>query len=41
VLEGGRAPIPLDELAATTRATFRILDSLRAGEPKAVNREEP
>src|SRR2546423_211353 len=39
VLEGGRAPIPLGELAATTRATFRILDSLRTGEPKAVNRE--
>jgi predicted dehydrogenase/threonine dehydrogenase-like Zn-dependent dehydrogenase len=36
---GGPAPIPLDELAATTRATFRILDSLRTGEPKAVNRE--
>jgi predicted dehydrogenase len=29
---GGRAPIPLDELAATTRAAFRILDSLRTGE---------
>jgi polar amino acid transport system substrate-binding protein len=36
---GGPAPIPLGELAATSRATFRILDSLRTGEPKAVNRE--
>jgi predicted dehydrogenase/threonine dehydrogenase-like Zn-dependent dehydrogenase len=32
---GGPAPIPLDELAAATRATFRILDSLRTGQ--AVN----
>ncbi|HEX8688546.1 MAG TPA: Gfo/Idh/MocA family oxidoreductase, partial [Pyrinomonadaceae bacterium] len=37
--EGGPAPIPLADLANTTRATFRILDSLRTGEPKAVNRE--
>ncbi|HYY99274.1 MAG TPA: Gfo/Idh/MocA family oxidoreductase, partial [Pyrinomonadaceae bacterium] len=29
---GGPAPIPLRELAAATRATFRILDSLRTGE---------
>jgi predicted dehydrogenase/threonine dehydrogenase-like Zn-dependent dehydrogenase len=29
---GGPAPIPLRELANTTRATFRILDSLRTGE---------
>ncbi len=29
VLAGGRAPIALDDLAATTRATFRVLDSLR------------
>ncbi|HYH84177.1 MAG TPA: bi-domain-containing oxidoreductase [Pyrinomonadaceae bacterium] len=36
LLEGGPAPIPLQELAATTRATFRILDSLRTGQPKAV-----
>jgi predicted dehydrogenase len=28
--EGGPAPISLDELAATTRSTFRILDSLRS-----------
>ena len=30
--EGGPAPIPLEDLANTTRATFRILDSLRTGE---------
>jgi len=30
VREGGPPPIPLDELAATTRATFRVLDSLRS-----------
>jgi predicted dehydrogenase/threonine dehydrogenase-like Zn-dependent dehydrogenase len=28
--EGGAAPITLDELAATTRTTFRVLDSLRS-----------
>ena len=28
--EGGPPPISLDELAATTRATFRVLDSLRS-----------
>ena len=28
--EGGPAPIALNELAATTRATFRVLDSLRS-----------
>ena len=32
VLSGGEAPIALTDLAATTRATFRILDSLRTGE---------
>jgi predicted dehydrogenase/threonine dehydrogenase-like Zn-dependent dehydrogenase len=32
LLGGGPAPIPLRELAAATRATFRILDSLRTGE---------
>jgi predicted dehydrogenase/threonine dehydrogenase-like Zn-dependent dehydrogenase len=32
VLEGGQAPIALDDLAATTRATFRIRESLRTGE---------
>ena len=30
VVQGGAAPIELDELAATTRTTFRILDSLRS-----------
>ncbi|HEY2963046.1 MAG TPA: bi-domain-containing oxidoreductase [Pyrinomonadaceae bacterium] len=33
VLSGGPPPISLDELAATTRATFRILDSLRERRP--------
>lgn len=33
VLEGGSAPISLDELAATSRATFRVLDSLRERQP--------
>lgn len=33
VLGGGPAPIPLDELAATSRATFRLLDSLRERRP--------
>ena len=32
VLEGGDAPIALADLATTTRATFRILDSLRTSE---------
>lgn len=36
VLEGTPSPIPLEELAATTRATFRILDSLRTGQPVEV-----
>ena len=36
VREGGAAPIALAELAATTRATFRILDSLRSGQPEKV-----
>ena len=36
VLTGDDAPIGLDDLAATTRATFRILDSLRTGEPAVV-----
>ena len=39
VREGGPAPIPLADLANTTRATFRILDSLRTGEAKDVNGE--
>ena len=33
VLTGEPAPISLDELAATTRATFRIRESLRTGQP--------
>jgi polar amino acid transport system substrate-binding protein len=33
VLQGGAAPISLDELAATSRATFRVLDSLREHHP--------
>jgi predicted dehydrogenase/threonine dehydrogenase-like Zn-dependent dehydrogenase len=33
VLEGGSAPISLDELGATSRATFRVLDSLREHRP--------
>jgi polar amino acid transport system substrate-binding protein len=36
VLEGGPSPISLAELAATSRATFRILDSLRNGQPQKV-----
>jgi|CXWL01.1.fsa_nt_gi polar amino acid transport system substrate-binding protein len=32
VLNGGEAPIALNDLEATTRATFRIVDSLRTGE---------
>ena len=33
ILRGTEAPIPLNELTATTRATFRILDSLREHRP--------
>jgi predicted dehydrogenase/threonine dehydrogenase-like Zn-dependent dehydrogenase len=40
LLEGAPAPIPLAELAATTRATFRILDSLRTGQPVRVMSDE-
>lgn len=36
VRDGGRAPIALDDLATTTRATFRILESLRSGLPVEV-----
>jgi polar amino acid transport system substrate-binding protein len=36
VAEGKPAPITLAELEATTRATFRIKDSLRTGQPKKV-----
>jgi polar amino acid transport system substrate-binding protein len=38
--EGGPAPIPLADLANTTRTTFRILDSLRTGEPVQVISDE-
>jgi predicted dehydrogenase/threonine dehydrogenase-like Zn-dependent dehydrogenase len=38
--QGGPAPIPLADLANTTRATFRILDSLRTGEPVQVISDE-
>lgn len=33
VVEGGPAPIGLDDLTATTRATFRIMESLKTGMP--------
>ena len=33
VSEGSPAPISLQELETTTRATFRIGDSLRTGQP--------
>ena len=36
VLEGKPAPIALEDLATTTRATFRIRDSLRTGLPVEV-----
>lgn len=36
VLSGGEAPIALTDLAATTRATFRILDSLRSSETVSI-----
>ncbi|HKC66069.1 MAG TPA: hypothetical protein VKB86_20665, partial [Pyrinomonadaceae bacterium] len=36
VLEGKQAPIALEDLAATTRATFRIRDSLRTGQVMSV-----
>lgn len=37
VLEGASAPISLEELTATTRATFRILDSLRTGQSVGIS----
>ncbi len=40
VREGGDAPITLEELAATTRATFRIVESLRTGQPQRVRSAE-
>ncbi|HVF46574.1 MAG TPA: bi-domain-containing oxidoreductase [Pyrinomonadaceae bacterium] len=36
VQDGGEPPIPLADLAATTRATFRIVDSLREGVPMLI-----
>src|SRR5882672_991203 len=39
VAEGKPAPISLSELEATTRATFRIRDSLRTGQPMKVKSE--
>jgi len=33
ILSNGPAPISLDDLTSTTRATFRVLDSLREGLP--------
>jgi predicted dehydrogenase/threonine dehydrogenase-like Zn-dependent dehydrogenase len=36
VLDGGPPLIALEDLAATTRATFRILESLRTGQPVEV-----
>jgi len=40
VAEGRPAPITLQDLEATTRATFRIRDSLRTGVRKAVKTEK-
>jgi predicted dehydrogenase/threonine dehydrogenase-like Zn-dependent dehydrogenase len=40
VAEGKPAPISLPELEATTRATFRIKDSLRTGQPMKVMSHE-
>jgi polar amino acid transport system substrate-binding protein len=40
VREGAPAPIALADLAATTRATFRIRDSLRTGQAMEVTGEE-
>ncbi len=40
VAEGRPAPITLQELEATTRATFRIRDSLRTGQPEKVKSEK-
>jgi len=36
VKNGGDSPIRLDDLATTTKATFRILDSLRTGQAQMV-----
>ncbi|GIW50670.1 MAG: oxidoreductase [Gemmatimonadales bacterium] len=34
---GGPSPIPFEEIVATTLATFRIVDSLRTGQPMAID----
>ncbi|MEP6742098.1 MAG: bi-domain-containing oxidoreductase [bacterium] len=36
VRAGAAAPISLEEIATTTRATFRIVESLRTGQPRQV-----
>lgn len=36
ILKGSAAPISLEELTATTRTTFRILDSLRTHQPQEI-----
>jgi predicted dehydrogenase len=36
VLNGSEPPIALEDLEATTRATFRVLDSLRTGESSTI-----
>ncbi len=36
VRDGAAPPISLDEMEATTRATFRIVESLRMGQPRKV-----
>jgi len=41
VADGKPAPISLSELEATTRATFRIIDSIRTGQPKEVTKSRP
>ena len=37
VREGGPSPFTLEELAATTRATFRARDSLKSGQPVEIS----
>ncbi|HEX3280911.1 MAG TPA: bi-domain-containing oxidoreductase [Pyrinomonadaceae bacterium] len=41
VADGKPAPITLAELEATTRATFRMRDSLRTGQPEKVQSPKP
>jgi polar amino acid transport system substrate-binding protein len=40
VLTGEAGPIPLQELAETTRATFRIMDSLRTQQPITIEMQD-